>query len=284
MLIKSVSKSLTALPLILLMSSPASALPDVIGFDFMEKFYVVGADNRTAAAPNKTVHRRRHKSRGHVPSGRKRHIPSGRKKWMLIALRQTEELAVEPWHGRRTKRISSSGRGDRPNARKRRRYTKRTRHRTRTAALSPSMAKAAFTKPRLVRRGRAQISCFPGRLKSILGRVARRFGRPVYVLSGYRSRRHNRRVGGARRSYHLKCMAADIAVPKVNKYKLARFLKNIPGRGGVGTYACSGYVHIDVGPRRAWHWGCRRHGYRKFARLHKRRRGVRVSHKRAGTF
>ncbi|MEP1441549.1 MAG: D-Ala-D-Ala carboxypeptidase family metallohydrolase, partial [Hyphomicrobiales bacterium] len=68
-------------------------------------------------------------------------------------------------------------------------------------------------------------SCFPSRLRSVLNKVRARYGATAIVSSGYRSKRHNRRVGGARRSMHMQCKAADIRVPGVNKYKLARFLK-----------------------------------------------------------
>lgn len=105
---------------------------------------------------------------------------------------------------------------------------------------------------------RVNTSCFPTRLRSVLNKVRARYGATAIVSSGYRSRNHNRRVGGARRSMHVQCKAADIRVPGVNKYQLARFLKTIPSVGGVGTYGCNGSVHVDVGPKRQWHWRCRR--------------------------
>ena len=105
---------------------------------------------------------------------------------------------------------------------------------------------------------RVNTSCFPTRLRSVLNKVRARYGATAIVSSGYRSKRHNRRVGGARRSMHVQCKAADIRVPGVNKYQLARFLKTIPAAGGVGTYGCNGSVHVDVGPKRQWHWRCRR--------------------------
>ena len=37
-------------------------------------------------------------------------------------------------------------------------------------------------------------------------------GRPVYINSGYRSKRLNARVGGVPNSYHLRGLAADIHV------------------------------------------------------------------------
>lgn len=105
---------------------------------------------------------------------------------------------------------------------------------------------------------RVNTSCFPTRLRSVLNKVRARYGTTAIVSSGYRSRNQNRRVGGARRSMHVQCKAADIRVPGVNKYQLARFLKTIPSVGGVGTYGCNGAVHVDVGPKRQWHWRCRR--------------------------
>jgi len=105
---------------------------------------------------------------------------------------------------------------------------------------------------------RVNTSCFPARLRSVLNKVRARYGATAIVSSGYRSKSHNRRVGGARRSMHMQCKAADIRVPGVNKYQLARYLKTIPSVGGVGTYGCNGSVHVDVGPKRQWHWRCRR--------------------------
>lgn len=107
-------------------------------------------------------------------------------------------------------------------------------------------------------------SCFPARLKRLLRKVSRHYGRKLRITSGYRSHRHNRRIGGARRSQHIHCTAADFYVPGVNKYALARYLKSLPGRGGVGTYSGNRIVHLDVGPRRSWHWGGRKK--RRYAR------------------
>lgn len=114
--------------------------------------------------------------------------------------------------------------------------------------------------------------CFPAKLRSLLNQVSAHYGRKVIITSGHRSYRHNRRVGGARKSYHVKCMAADIRIDGVNKYALARYLKTLPGRGGVGVYGCNRSVHLDVGPRRSWHWGCGKKRRKRFARKRSRRR------------
>ena len=133
---------------------------------------------------------------------------------------------------------------------------------SKTAKKKTSSKKSGKTLKRYVAyraaHNRVNTSCFPTRLRSVLNKVRARYGATAIVSSGYRSSRHNRRVGGARRSMHVQCKAADIRVPGVNKYQLARFLKTIPSVGGVGTYGCNSSVHVDVGPKRQWHWRCRR--------------------------
>jgi uncharacterized protein YcbK (DUF882 family) len=94
------------------------------------------------------------------------------------------------------------------------------------------------------------------RLVGLLYQVEHHFGRPVTIVSGCRSHSHNRRIGGARESYHLRCMAADIKVQGVSKGSVAHYANGLAGRGGVGSYCRDGSVHIDVGPRRNWVWQC----------------------------
>jgi uncharacterized protein YcbK (DUF882 family) len=94
------------------------------------------------------------------------------------------------------------------------------------------------------------------RLRGLLGTIQKRFGKPVQITSGCRSRTGNRRAGGARGSLHLSCMAADIRVQGVSQRALLAVAKTLPGRGGVGTYCGKSIVHVDVGPRRDWHFGC----------------------------
>jgi uncharacterized protein YcbK (DUF882 family) len=95
------------------------------------------------------------------------------------------------------------------------------------------------------------------RLKMLLAAVGRYFARPVMVTSGCRSQDSNREAGGARRSLHLACLAADIKVAGVSKLALMRYVVALPGIGGIGTYCANGIVHIDLGPRRSWFYPCR---------------------------
>jgi Peptidase M15 len=100
------------------------------------------------------------------------------------------------------------------------------------------------------------------RLNNILYQISNHFRAPVSVISGCRSYAHNRRIGGARESWHLRCMAADIRVQGVGSGAVYRYVASMPGRGGVGTYCRESFIHVDVGDRREWHWGC--HGERRF--------------------
>ena len=101
--------------------------------------------------------------------------------------------------------------------------------------------------------------CFPQKLNKTLVKIGKRFGKkPVVVSSGYRSPARNRRAGGARGSYHIRCMAADIRIDGVSKHTLARYARTLPEVGGVGLYTCNRIVHIDIGPKRSWNHRCGR--------------------------
>lgn len=96
-------------------------------------------------------------------------------------------------------------------------------------------------------------SCLTGDLRVLLRKLRDKFGREVVLTSGYRP------PGRARPgSYHRRCMAADIQIPGVAPSRVARAARAIPGIGGVGTYCHTRSVHVDVGPRRDWHWTCRK--------------------------
>lgn len=106
-----------------------------------------------------------------------------------------------------------------------------------------------------------------GRLRRLLSLIEGHFGRPVIISSGCRSARGNRRAGGARHSYHLRCMAADIKLAGVPEGTLLRFVTKLPGRGGLGTYCRNSIVHLDVGPRREWSQRCAKVRHRYASRV-----------------
>lgn len=77
-----------------------------------------------------------------------------------------------------------------------------------------------------------------------------------HVISGYRSPRTNaslrkRRRGVARNSQHLRGRAIDVRLEDVDTRTL-RDTAIALGRGGVGYYKRSRFVHVDTGPIRTW--------------------------------
>jgi len=72
------------------------------------------------------------------------------------------------------------------------------------------------------------------------------------ILSGYRCEAHNQKVGGARASYHVRGMAADIEPTKVSVKMAAEEAEKIIvyKQGGVGTYSQRGFIHVDSRPCR----------------------------------
>jgi hypothetical protein len=92
----------------------------------------------------------------------------------------------------------------------------------------------------------ANAGCLSAALHNVIAAVAAQFG-AVTVSSTCRSHAHNRRVGGARRSYHLTGSAADFRVHG-NVRGAYAYLSSSHG-GGLKHYG-RGLFHIDTGPRR----------------------------------
>ncbi len=109
-----------------------------------------------------------------------------------------------------------------------------------------------------VQRESVDVACLKPQLVKMLKGIERHYGRTVVVTSGYRSPGYNRRVRGAKNSLHMFCAAADIQVSGVGKWELAKYVRSMSGRGGVGTYCHTNSVHVDVGPDRDWNWRCSR--------------------------
>lgn len=74
-------------------------------------------------------------------------------------------------------------------------------------------------------------------------------GRPIHVLSGFRTPSHNKREGGAVRSMHLYGMAADVWSNHFTPQQVQDAFRQL-GAGGIGVYP--NFIHGDVGPEREW--------------------------------
>lgn len=90
----------------------------------------------------------------------------------------------------------------------------------------------------------------------VLEPIRAKFGGPLVVVSFYRTPTHNRRVGGAKASRHLKADGADVrpvsvlAVPRLVALVEAMIAAGeLPALGGFGIYP--GWIHVDTRPRLA---------------------------------
>jgi uncharacterized protein YcbK (DUF882 family) len=97
----------------------------------------------------------------------------------------------------------------------------------------------------------------PGVL-DILYAVRSRAGRddPFHVISGYRSPAtnaflHSHSSGVSKHSLHMVGQAIDVRLPGFPTRKL-RDIALAMGRGGVGYYSASDFVHLDTGRVRSW--------------------------------
>lgn len=74
---------------------------------------------------------------------------------------------------------------------------------------------------------------------------------PLIVVSAYRSPEHNKKVGGAKDSYHMKGCAFDINMSNQDPDVFEIAAREV-GFRGFGYYAKQGFMHIDLGPQRTW--------------------------------
>lgn len=97
------------------------------------------------------------------------------------------------------------------------------------------------------------------RVFDLLHDLSVKLGRPnseIDIVCGYRTPWSNEYLrthghGVARHSLHMQAMAIDIRVPGVRASRLRDTALGL-GRGGVGYYATSDFVHVDVGRVRRW--------------------------------
>jgi len=97
------------------------------------------------------------------------------------------------------------------------------------------------------------------RLFDLLSDLERAVGRPeaeIHVICGYRTpwsneflRTHS--TGVAKHSLHMQAEAIDIRLPGL-KTSAVRDAALALHRGGVGYYASSDFIHVDVGRVRRW--------------------------------
>lgn len=82
-------------------------------------------------------------------------------------------------------------------------------------------------------------------LHTVLNILRNKIGKPIIITSGYRTPEWNAKCGGAKYSYHMRGMAADIRVDGMSAKELANKLNAIvPDECGIIVY--KSWVHFDV--------------------------------------
>lgn len=77
----------------------------------------------------------------------------------------------------------------------------------------------------------------------VLQAVRDYFGKPVTINSAYRTPSHNKAVGGATNSQHVKGTACDIKINGIPPKAIASFIEAKYPAHGIGLY--STFVHVD---------------------------------------
>lgn len=75
------------------------------------------------------------------------------------------------------------------------------------------------------------------------------FNAPVTVNSAYRTETYNKKIGGAKASYHCKGQAFDIVVKGKTPLEVAKCAQSL-GINGIIQY--NGFVHVDSRATRYW--------------------------------
>lgn len=78
--------------------------------------------------------------------------------------------------------------------------------------------------------------------------LRKHLGQPITITSGFRSKEHNEKIGGATNSFHILGMAADIQVKNVKPVDVAKAIELLikEGKmkeGGIGIYKT--WIHYD---------------------------------------
>jgi uncharacterized protein YcbK (DUF882 family) len=108
-----------------------------------------------------------------------------------------------------------------------------------------------------------EVKHYDPRVFDILSELTTAVGRPgaeIQIICGYRTpwsneflRSHS--AGVAKGSLHMQAQAIDIRIPGIDTLTLRNAALAL-GRGGVGYYPQSGFVHVDTGRVRTWCYGC----------------------------
>jgi uncharacterized protein YcbK (DUF882 family) len=104
-----------------------------------------------------------------------------------------------------------------------------------------------------------EVHHYDPRVFDVLRDATQAVGRPdaeIYIICGYRAPKSNEYLrthtfGVAKNSLHMQAEAIDIRLPGTPTLKFRNAALAL-GRGGVGYYPASDFIHVDVGRVRHW--------------------------------
>lgn len=82
-----------------------------------------------------------------------------------------------------------------------------------------------------------------------LDTIREEIGLPIQVNSGYRSTAHNKKISGAKNSYHVKGLASDLSVKDISPNALKEIIVGLMDSGKItagGVKAYVTFVHYDI--------------------------------------
>jgi len=107
-----------------------------------------------------------------------------------------------------------------------------------------------FSPEEIACRGTGKVGINPDAMDKLQA-LRTALGVPLMLNSAYRSPEHNRNVGGARNSFHMRAMAFDVSMANHDPAKFEAAALAV-GFTGFGFYQRSNFMHIDTGPDRYW--------------------------------
>lgn len=79
--------------------------------------------------------------------------------------------------------------------------------------------------------------------------IRNEISKPISITSGYRSPNHNARIGGAKHSFHVRGMAADIQVAGMHPMDVKKVILKLMNEGKIlkgGLKAYKSWTHVDT--------------------------------------
>ena len=85
-------------------------------------------------------------------------------------------------------------------------------------------------------------------LVGVLEALAVKLNKPIKIKMAYRCEAENEKLGGGRKSFHLRGKAAHIYVEGMSPQELFKHLREIEDVKGLGLNLDDGTVHVDLRP------------------------------------